>query len=117
MFAFLLNLNRVSVMLGVYSNLPWFLAPYYVGATMLGARIMGHRLPRGFGLQLQQLFELSLFQGEFWRELWLVVLKPLGWSYVVGSTLGASAAGRGRLPPGARLHRQPAPAARSAAPP
>ena len=88
-FAFLLNLNRVSVMLGVYSNLPWFLGPYYVGATMLGARIMGHRLPRGFGLQLQQLFELSLFQGEFWRELWLVVLKPLGWSYVVGSTLGA----------------------------
>src|SRR3954467_5076017 len=88
-FAFLLNLNRVSVLLGVYSNLPWFLGPYYVGATMLGARLLGHRLPRGFGVQLQQLFELSLFHGEFWRELWDIVLKPLGWPYVVGSTLGA----------------------------
>ena len=48
-FAFLLNLNRVSVMLGVYSNLPWFLAPYYVGATMLGARIMGTGCPAGSG--------------------------------------------------------------------
>ena len=56
---------------------------------MLGARIMGHRLPRGFGMQLQQLFELSLFQGEFWRELWLVVLKPLGWPSSSGRRSGA----------------------------
>jgi len=88
-FAFLLNLNRVSVMLGVYSNLPWFLGPYYIGATMVGARILGQRLPSGFGVQIQQLFELSLFQGEFWQELWHFVLKPLGWPYMVGSTLGA----------------------------
>jgi uncharacterized protein len=88
-FAFIFNLNRVSVLLGVYSNLPWFLGPYYVGATIVGARIMGHRLPPEFGAQLQAMFELSLFQGEFWRELWLVVLRPLGWSYIVGSTLGA----------------------------
>jgi uncharacterized protein (DUF2062 family) len=30
LFAFLLNLNRVAVLLGVYSNLPWIIAPYYV---------------------------------------------------------------------------------------
>jgi uncharacterized protein (DUF2062 family) len=88
LFAFLLNLNRVSVMLGVYSNLPWFLGPYYVVATMVGARITGHRLPPGFRMQLQDLFELSLFQGEFWHRLG-VVLKPLGLSYVVGSMIGA----------------------------
>jgi uncharacterized protein len=88
LFAFLLNLNRVSVMLGVYSNLPWFLGPYYLVATMLGARITGHRLPPGFRMQLQDLFELSLFRGEFWHRLG-VVLKPLGLSYVVGSTIGA----------------------------
>ena len=42
-FAFLLNLNRVAVLLGVYSNLPWIIAPYYAFATMAGAR--DHRAP------------------------------------------------------------------------
>ena len=88
LFAFLLNLNRVSVLLGVYSNLPWFLGPYYVVSTMVGAQITGHRLPPGFRIRFRDLFELSLFQGEFWRQLG-VVLKPLGLSYVVGSTIGA----------------------------
>ena len=88
LFAFLLNLNRVSVLLGVYSNLPWFLGPYYVLTTMVGAQITGHRLPPGFGTRLRNLFELSLFHGEFWHGLG-VVLKPLGLSYVVGSTIGA----------------------------
>jgi uncharacterized protein (DUF2062 family) len=88
LFAFLLNLNRVSVLLGVYSNLPWFLGPYYVVATMVGAQITGHRLPPGFRSQLRNMFELSLFHGEFWRRL-VMVLRPLGWPYMVGSTLGA----------------------------
>src|SRR5262249_22245162 len=75
-FAFLLNLNRVAVMLGVYSNLPWFLAPYYAFATMASATIMGHRPPPGFRSQVSALFELSLFQGEFWQQL-ITILKPL----------------------------------------
>jgi uncharacterized protein (DUF2062 family) len=88
LFAFLLNLNRVSVLLGVYSNLPWFLGPYYVVATMVGAQITGHRLPPGFRMQLRALFELSLFHAEFWHRL-LAVLEPFGMPYVVGSTIGA----------------------------
>jgi hypothetical protein len=39
-------------------------------------------------MQLRDLFELSLFHGEFWHRL-VVVLKPLGLSYMVGSTIGA----------------------------
>ena len=87
-FAFLLNFNRVAVLLGVYANLPWFLGPYYAVATMAGARITGHRIPRGFRMQLADLFELSLFHGEFWNRL-AVVLRPLVWPYAVGSTVGA----------------------------
>ena len=34
--AFAFNLNRVAVLLGVYSNLPWILPAYYTLATMLG---------------------------------------------------------------------------------
>jgi uncharacterized protein (DUF2062 family) len=88
LFGFLLNLNRVSVMLGVYSNLPWLLGPYYALTTVLGARLTGHRLPPGFRMQLRELFELSLFQADFWHRLG-DMLKPLGLSFVVGSTLGA----------------------------
>jgi hypothetical protein len=39
-FAFALNLNRVAVLLGIYSNLPWILPAYYTLTTMVGAAIL-----------------------------------------------------------------------------
>jgi uncharacterized protein (DUF2062 family) len=87
-FAFLLNLNRIAVLLGVYSNLPWIIAPYYAFATMAGAVITRTRVPPGFRDQLAILFDLSVFQGEFWRQV-ITILQPLLWPYTVGSTLGA----------------------------
>ena len=86
--AFLFNLNRVAVLLGVYSNLPWIIAPYYAFATMAGAMITGTRVPEGFRTQLAALFELSALDGEFWDRL-ITLLKPLLWPYAVGSTFGA----------------------------
>ena len=86
--AFLFNLNRVAAVLGVYSNLPWIIAPYYVIATMVGSQITGHRIPRGFRNTLRGLFELSMFQQDFWKHLF-VDLKPLAVPYAVGSTIGA----------------------------
>jgi len=86
--AFLLNMNRVAVLMGVYSNLPWFLAPYYAIATMVGAELTGKRPPPDFRLQLGRLFELSLLQEDFWRRL-MIVMKPLLWPYAVGSMLCA----------------------------
>jgi uncharacterized protein (DUF2062 family) len=87
-FAFLLNLNRVAVLLGVYSNLPWVIAPYYAFVTMAGARITGRRSPPGFRSQIGALFDLSVFQSEFWHHL-ITILKPLLVPYTVGSLLGA----------------------------
>ncbi|MBI3401398.1 MAG: DUF2062 domain-containing protein [Acidobacteria bacterium] len=86
--AFLLNLNRVAALLGVYANLPWIIAPYYAVATMVGAQMTRHRIPRGFRAQLGALFDLSMYEGEFWHRL-VVVLKPLAIPYAVGSTFGA----------------------------
>jgi uncharacterized protein (DUF2062 family) len=45
--AFALNLNRVAVLLGVYSNLPWILVPYYSLATWLGASLLRTAVPPG----------------------------------------------------------------------
>ena len=86
--AFLLDLNRVAMLLGVYANLPWVIAPYYAFTTMAGAAITGHRIPPGFRSQLGALFELSLLHWEFWHRLG-VLLRPLLVPYAVGSTLGA----------------------------
>src|SRR5256885_4505001 len=64
-FAFLLNLNRVAMLLGVYANLPWIIAPYYAFVTMTAAKTLTrHRIPPGFRGRIGSLFELSLFQGE-----------------------------------------------------
>ena len=86
--AFMFDLNRVATLLGVYSNLPWIIAPYYAIVTMIGAKIIGHAPPEGFKAQLSALFELSVFHGEFWHQL-ITILKPLLWPYTVGSLLGA----------------------------
>jgi uncharacterized protein len=86
--AFVLNLNRVAVLLGVYSNLPWIIAPYYAFATMAGARITRHQLPPNLRSQLGAMFDLTIFGSEFWHRL-ITFLKPLLWPYAVGSTFGA----------------------------
>jgi hypothetical protein len=39
--AFLFNLNRVAVLLGVWSNTPWWIVPYYVMATWVGMWMTG----------------------------------------------------------------------------
>ena len=47
MAAFLLNLNRVAVVLGIYSNLPWILPAYYTLATVAGAGLLRADVPPG----------------------------------------------------------------------
>jgi uncharacterized protein (DUF2062 family) len=86
--AFLLNLNRVAVLLGVYSNLPWIIGGYYAFTTMAGATLMRTGLPPGFREQLEELFEHSALHAVFWRQLG-TLLSPLFWPYMLGSTLGA----------------------------
>ena len=85
-FAFALRLNRIAVLIGIYSNLPWILPPYYVMATVVGAAILGVSVPPDLTGQLQQvvsepgLSELRIVFGG---------LAPLFWSFMLGSTLGS----------------------------
>jgi hypothetical protein len=86
--AFILGLNRVAVVAGVYSNLPWILAPYYTLATMAGARVLGVATPSHLNTRLAELFDLSFFSLAFWSGVW-ELLEPMLWPYVVGSTMCA----------------------------
>jgi uncharacterized protein (DUF2062 family) len=87
--AFVLNLNRVAVLLGVYSNLPWIIGGYYASATMLGAAILHRGLPRGFRERLVDLFDLSIRTQAFWQGLG-DLLKPLLLPFLVGSLIGCT---------------------------
>jgi uncharacterized protein (DUF2062 family) len=86
--AFLFNLNRVAVLLGIYSNLPWILPAYYTLATMLGAAILRVNIPPGVLHDLRDALD-GVSWGEF-RAL-AKALTPMLWAYGLGSTIGALA--------------------------
>jgi len=84
--AFILGLNRVAVVLGVYSNLPWVLPAYYTLTTVAGAAILR------VDVQPKALEEaMRTFSAASWGEFAGLArhLAPLLWAYVLGSTLGA----------------------------
>jgi uncharacterized protein len=83
---FILNLNRVAVVLGVYSNLPWILPAYYTLATIAGAALLGVDVPPHLLRQLTDAVSLTSLSG--FREIGRT-LAPLLWAYALGSTLGA----------------------------
>ena len=85
--AFAFNLNRVAVLLGVYSNLPWILPAYYTLATTLGAALLQYDVPPGFWTDLRDALSYTSWS-EFRRTG--TVLAPLLWAYTLGSTIGAA---------------------------
>ncbi len=90
--AFLFNLNRVAVVLGVCTNLPWFIAPYYTLTTMGAARALGVAMPPHFAGQLAAVFDRSPLTGGFWSAMGTLV-APLVWPFTLGSLVGAVALG------------------------
>ena len=85
--AFLLNLNRVAVLAGVYINLPWFFAPYYGLTTAIAATLMGVTLRPDRSEELGTMFDHSPLDAHFWSGLGM--FQPLVWPFLVGSTAGA----------------------------
>src|SRR5262245_57476170 len=84
--AFAFSLNRVAVLIGIYSNLPWILPAYYSLATLLGAALLGVDVPPGLLRDLTESLSAASW-GEF-RTL-AKTLTPLLWAYTIGSTIGA----------------------------
>lgn len=85
--AFVFNLNRVAVLAGVWLNLPWFMAPYYTGATALGAWLTDASMPPNFLEQLQHTWTLPTLKERLMAVAHL--LRPLIVPYTIGSTLGS----------------------------
>ena len=78
--AFAFRLSRAAVLVGIYVNNPWTMAPMYLAGTTLGCWILGVPL---HGLRD---IEWDLDNRAFYRLL-LVSLRPYLWPYVLGNTI------------------------------
>ena len=78
--AFAFRLSRAAVLVGIYVNNPWTIAPMYIAGTTLGCWILGVPLD-GLGA-----IEWDLDSLAFYRLL-LVSLRPYLWPYVIGNTI------------------------------
>jgi uncharacterized protein (DUF2062 family) len=80
-FAFLLGLNRIAVLIGVFVNNPWTLVPYYAFSAYLGKHLIG--LPHD--LSMPKFGWSHVWHANFWGQLahqWRA-LMPMA----VGSTI------------------------------
>jgi uncharacterized protein len=84
--ALVFNLSRVAVLLGAWSNLPWWVVPYYAFATWLGTKVIGFRIDQE---TLSAIFRLGREQGfltsVFWNQL--ASQWPLLASFLIGSLI------------------------------
>ena len=84
--AFVFGLNRFAVLLGVWSNAPWWIIPYYVGATWAGMWMTGFRIERE---ALEEIFRLGVEQGLFGSDFWGCLTSQ--WGFLLSFTLGSLA--------------------------
>lgn len=87
--AFLLRLNRLAVFLGLNTNLPWFMAPWYAATTVAAAALLGFTLPPDVGGEIGLLFQRSVFTREFWSHAGGLV-RPFLVPFLIGPTVGAA---------------------------
>ncbi len=68
--AFLFGLNRAAILLGVWSNTPLWIVPYYTLATGLGMALTGFRLETSaLGELLRLGMEGTFLASAFWKHL------------------------------------------------
>ena len=82
--AFLFKLNRVAILLGVWSNTPWWIVPYYTIATWLGMWVIRLRIDR---VALKEMFQMGMDQGFLSSNFWSRIASQWGllFSFGVGS--------------------------------
>jgi len=87
--AFLFGLNRIAVLLGVWSNTPWWIVPYYGIATWLGMGLTGFQFERE---SLEEMFRLGMEKGFLRPDFWGCLTSQWGFliSFVIGSLVLAA---------------------------
>ena len=84
--AFLLSLNRVAILLGVWTNTPWWIVPFYMMATWVGMWVTGFRIDWA---TLKEIFQLGMDRGFMSSNFWGCVTSQWGLllSFLIGSLI------------------------------
>jgi hypothetical protein len=84
--AFLFRLNRVAILLGVWSNTPWWIVPYYMVATWIGMRVIGFWTDWA---TLKEIFQFGVDQGFMSSDFWIRIASQWGllFSFGIGSLI------------------------------
>jgi uncharacterized protein (DUF2062 family) len=84
--AFLFRLNRLAILLGVWSNTPWWIVPYYMIATWVGMWVTGFWID---WTALKEIFQLGLNKGFISSAFWgsLTSQSGLLLSFGIGSLI------------------------------
>jgi len=84
--AFLFGLNRVAILLGVWTNTPWWTVPFYMVATWIGMRVTGSWIDWA---KLKEIFQLGLDRGFMDLHFWSRVVSQRGLflSFNIGSLI------------------------------
>jgi len=84
--AFLFGLNRPAILLGVWTNSPWWLVPFYMVATWIGMWVTGFWIDWA---TLKQIFQSGVDQGFMNLNFWNCVASQRGFflSFGIGSII------------------------------
>ena len=90
--AFLFGFNRVAVLLGVWTNTPWWIVPFYTMATWVGMGVTGFRMELA---TLKEMFQLGTDRGFTSSSFWGCVASQWGLllSFLIGSLILCSLLG------------------------
>jgi uncharacterized protein (DUF2062 family) len=86
--AFVLRLNKLLVLAGLCTNLPWIMVPWYTATTAIAGALLGVPLPADLRGEFVRLFSQSLVSWAFWHELFALV-RPWVLPFILGPTVGA----------------------------
>ena len=90
--AMALRLNRMAVLIGLCTNLPWLMVPWYAMTTAAGAAVLGVPMAPDLAPGLREIFKASVYSREFWSGLG-DLLWPFLWSFILGTTVSAALLG------------------------
>ncbi len=84
--AFLFGLNRVALLLGVWSNTLWWIVPFYMMATWAGMWVTGFWMDWA---RLKEIFQIGMDQGFMGSDFWNLMASQWGLllSFGIGSLI------------------------------
>ncbi|MBI1747351.1 MAG: DUF2062 domain-containing protein [Acidobacteria bacterium] len=89
LIGFLFGFNRVAIMIGVYTNTPWTIVPFYAFATYFGS--LFYEVPGDLPFHIKDLGSMAFWKSlvSDWPVLWPLLMPTFVGSMILSIVLGA----------------------------